>query len=71
MPFNIKNGIILLKHDLKDTYFISSLIIISLPAIALYDRFGWKPALIYELVILILIFLIRCWFDPVKLGYTK
>lgn len=69
MVFSIKNGLKMTGHHLRSSEMIIALIMCSLPALTIFERFGWKSALIYEVCLMLLFILIRCWDDPVKLGY--
>jgi hypothetical protein len=69
--FSITNGMKMVWYHLKDDQMIMSLAICSLPAVALLDKAGWKWAAIYELGLLFVFLFVRCFDDPVKLGYEK
>ena len=69
MGFSIKNGLKMTRYHLKDSQIMVSFAIVSLPALALFEKLGWKPALIYEIILILFFILVRCWDDPVKLGY--
>ena len=69
MPFSIKNGLKMALAHLHDEQMVTGWIFF-VPIISLACLYGWWVAAIIWFVISNIIYvLIRCWDDPVKLGW--
>jgi len=71
MTFSLKNGLKMTYYHLKDNQMLIAILLFSLPAVALLQKFSWKSALIYEVCFFLIFIFIRCWDDPKKLGYEN
>ena len=71
MTFSIKNGLKMTYYHMRNEHMLISFVLMSLPAFALWRDFTLTASLIYEVLLVLFIILIRCWDDPIQLGYEQ
>jgi hypothetical protein len=72
MSFNLKNGLKITWYHLHDSQMIMGFFLaVILPALACFSRGFYIGGILYIILMAVLIIFIRCWDDPVKLGYEK
>lgn len=69
MVFSIKNGLIMAWFHLHDVNMLIAFGLFALPSVVLLYKWGFFPAIVWLTLEIFFIIFVRCFDDPIKLGY--